>query len=102
MGFSGPVRIMRPRRGLTHRGPRRLHLAVFDREIIYSLKEARVVIESWRRRYDAERLYGPLVRKPRALRVFILQLGLNRNSHFVSPGRKGVERPLTQSPCPEL
>jgi len=45
---------------------------VFDSEIIYSLKEARIVIESWRRRCNAERPHGSLVCKPPAPRVFIL------------------------------
>ena len=76
--MSGLTHGSAARAKMTHSGPRRLHLAVFDREIIYSLKEARVVIESWRRRYNAERPYGSLVRKPRALRVFILQLGQSK------------------------
>jgi transposase InsO family protein len=44
---------------------------LLDGEIFYSLKEARVVIESWRRHYNTERPHGSLGYKPPAPEVFI-------------------------------
>ena len=49
----------------------RLRDELLDGEIFYSLKEARVVIESWRRHYNAERPHGSLGYKPPAPEVFI-------------------------------
>jgi len=42
---------------------------LLDGEIFYLLKEARVVIESWRRHYNAERPHGSLGYKPTAPEV---------------------------------
>lgn len=44
---------------------------LLDGEIFYSMSEAKVVIESWRRRYDTERPHGSLGYKPPAPEVFI-------------------------------
>jgi putative transposase len=44
---------------------------LLDGEIFYSLKEARVVIESWRRYYNTERPQGSLGYKPPAPEVFV-------------------------------
>jgi len=49
----------------------RLRDELLDGEIFYSLKEARVVIESWRRHYNTERPHGSLGYKPPAPQVFI-------------------------------
>jgi transposase InsO family protein len=49
----------------------RLRDELLDGEIFYSLKEARVVIESWRRYYNTERPHGSLGYKPPAPEVFI-------------------------------
>jgi putative transposase len=44
---------------------------LLDGEIFYSLAEARIVIESWRRHYNTERPHGSLGYKPPAPEVFI-------------------------------
>jgi len=49
----------------------RLRDELLDGEIFYSLKEARIVIESWRRHYNTERPHGSLGYKPPAPEVFI-------------------------------
>ncbi len=49
----------------------RLRDELLDGEIFYSLKEARVVIESWRRYYNTERPHASLGYKPPAPEVFI-------------------------------
>ena len=49
----------------------RLRDELLGGEIFYSLKEARVVIESWRRHYNTERPHGSLGYKPPAPEVFI-------------------------------
>ena len=49
----------------------RLRDELLDGEIFYSLNEARVVIESWRRHYNTERPHGSLGYKPPAPEVFI-------------------------------
>ena len=43
-------------------------------EIFYSLREAKIVIESWRRYYNTERPHGSLGYKPPAPEVFITAL----------------------------
>jgi putative transposase len=40
-------------------------------EIFYTLKEAQIVIESWRRHYNTVRLHGSLSYKPPAPEVFV-------------------------------
>jgi transposase InsO family protein len=49
----------------------RLRDELLEGEIFYSLKEARVVIESWRRYYNTERPHGSLGYKPPAPEVFV-------------------------------
>ena len=49
----------------------RLRDELLDGEIFYSLAEARIVIESWRRPYNTERPHGSLGYKPPAPEVFI-------------------------------
>ena len=46
-------------------------IGLLDGEIFYSLREARIVIESWRRHYNTERPHGSLGYKPPAPEVFI-------------------------------
>jgi len=47
----------------------RLRDELLDGEIFYSLAEARIVIESWRRHYNAERPYASFGYKPPAPEV---------------------------------
>src|SRR5208283_1988791 len=49
----------------------RLRDELLDGEIFYTLREAKVVIESWRRHYNTERPHGSLGYKPPAPEVFI-------------------------------
>ena len=49
----------------------RLRDELLDGEIFYSLAEARIVIESWRRHYNTERPHGSLGYRPPAPEVFI-------------------------------
>ena len=49
----------------------RLRDELLDGEIFYSLAEARIVIESWRRHYNAKRPHASLGYKPPAPEVFI-------------------------------
>src|SRR5271157_6459030 len=49
----------------------RLRDELLDGEIFYSLAEARIVIESWQRHYNTERLHESLGYKPPAPEVFI-------------------------------
>jgi len=49
----------------------RLRDELLDGEIFYSLKEARTIIESWRRHYNTERPHGSLGYKPPAPEVFV-------------------------------
>jgi putative transposase len=49
----------------------RLRDELLDGEIFYSLKEARIVIESWRRHYNTVRPHGSLGYKPPAPEVFV-------------------------------
>ena len=44
---------------------------MLDGEIFYSLAEARIVIESWRRHYNTVRPHGSLGYKPPAPEVFV-------------------------------
>jgi len=44
---------------------------LLDGEIFYSLAEARIVIESWRRHYNTVRPHGSLGYKPPAPEVFV-------------------------------
>ena len=49
----------------------RLRDELLDGEIFYSLKEAKIVIESWRRHYNTLRPHGSLGYKPPAPEVFV-------------------------------
>ena len=49
----------------------RLRDELLDGEIFYSLQEARVIIESWRRHYNTERPHESLGYKPPAPEVFV-------------------------------
>jgi putative transposase len=49
----------------------RLRDELLDGEIFYSLKEAKIVIESWRRHYNILRPHGSLGYKPPAPEVFV-------------------------------
>lgn len=40
-------------------------------EVFYTLKEAKIIIESWRRHYNTIRPHGALVYKPPAPEVFV-------------------------------
>ena len=44
---------------------------LLDGEIFYSLAEAKIVIESWRRHYNTVRPHGSLGKKPTAPEVFV-------------------------------
>ena len=57
----------------------RLRDELLDGEIFYSLAEARIVIESWRRHYNTERPHGSLGYKPPAPEVFISPRGRRCN-----------------------
>jgi putative transposase len=52
----------------------RLRDELLDGEIFYSLAEAKIVIESWRRHYNTVRPHGSLGYKPPAPEVFIAAL----------------------------
>jgi transposase InsO family protein len=49
----------------------RLRDELLDGEIFYSLAEAKIIIESWRRHYNAVRPHGSLGYKPPAPEVFV-------------------------------
>ena len=49
----------------------RLRDELLDGEIFYTLKEAKIVIESWRRHYNTVRPHGSLGYKPPAPEVFV-------------------------------
>ncbi|MPR64863.1 IS3 family transposase [Ochrobactrum intermedium] len=49
----------------------RLRDELLDGEIFYTLKEARIIVESWRRHYNTVRPHGALGYKPPAPEVFI-------------------------------
>jgi putative transposase len=49
----------------------RLRDELLNGEIFYSLKEAKIVIESWRRHYNTLRPHGPIGYKPPTPEVFV-------------------------------
>ena len=49
----------------------RLRDELLDGEIFYTLNEARIVIESWRRHYNTVRPHGSLAYRPPAHEVFV-------------------------------
>jgi putative transposase len=58
----------------------RLRDELLDGEIFYSLNEARIVIESWRRHYNTLRPHGSLGYKPPAPEVFVPALAARATS----------------------
>jgi transposase InsO family protein len=54
----------------------RLRDELLDGEIFYSLKEAKIVIESWRRHYNTLRPHGSIGYKPPAPEVFVPAMSL--------------------------
>ena len=52
----------------------RLRDELLDGEIFYTLKEAKMVIESWRRHYNAVRPHASLGYRPPAPEVFVSAL----------------------------
>jgi hypothetical protein len=76
-----------------------LHNAeLLDGEIFYSLKEAQIVIESWRRHYNAIRLHESLGYRPPPPEVFVPAL-------VAWPSARSVSAPtatLTQPSRPGL
>src|SRR4051812_4088738 len=60
-----------------HRGHRgRLRDELLNGEIFYSLREAKIVIESWRRHYNTRRPHASLGYRPPAPEVFVPAFGL--------------------------
>ena len=69
---------------------------LLDGEIFYSLNEARIVIESWRRHYNAVRPYGSLDYKTPAPEVFVPALAARAasQSRLATPRwPRGLSRP---------
>jgi putative transposase len=59
----------------------RLRDELLDGEIFYSLKEAKIVIESWRRHYNTVRPHGSLGYKPPAPEVFVPAMSMRAAPH---------------------
>ena len=72
----------------------RLRDELLDGEIFYSLAEAKIVIESWRRHYNTERPHGSLGYKPPAPEVFIHALA----ARAASQPRPAPPPALAESP----
>jgi putative transposase len=72
----------------------RLRDELLDGEIFYSLKEAKVVIESWRRHYNTLRPHGSLGYKPPAPEVFVPAMSARVAPHPQPTAPSGLaERP---------
>ena len=73
----------------------RLRDELLDGEIFYSLKEAKVVIESWRRHYNTLRPHGSLGYKPPAPEVFVPAMSARAAQQTQPPAPQSglVERP---------
>jgi putative transposase len=72
----------------------RLRDELLDGEIFYSLKEAKVVIESWRRHYNTLRPHGSLGYKPPAPEVFVPAMSARAAQQPQSPAPPALaERP---------
>jgi putative transposase len=73
----------------------RLRDELLDGEIFYSLKEAKVVIESWRRHYNTLRPHGSLGYKPPAPEVFVPAMSARAAQQFQPPAPQPglAERP---------
>jgi transposase InsO family protein len=59
----------------------RLRDELLDGEIFYSLKEAKIVLESWRRHYNTVRPHGSLGYKPPAPEVFVPAMSARATQH---------------------
>jgi len=66
-----PLRQVAPGRTDTSRASTRLRDELLDGEIFYTLREAQIVIESWRRHYNTIRPHESLGYKPPAPEVFV-------------------------------
>jgi putative transposase len=72
----------------------RLRDELLDGEIFYSLKEAKVVVESWRRHYNTLRPHGSLGYKPPAPEVFVPAMSARVAPHPQPTAPSGLaERP---------
>ena len=83
----------------------RLSDELLDGEIVYSLAEARIVIESWRRHYNTERPHGSWGYKPTAPEVFIPALAARASSQprpAQPPARRQPNHQLTFAPDQSL
>ncbi len=74
----------------------RLRDELLDGEIFYSLPEARIIIESWRRHYNNVRPHGSLGYKPPAPEVFVPALAAR------SASQPGPATPPALAPRPTL
>ncbi len=72
----------------------RLRDELLDGEIFYSLAEAKIVIESWRRHYNAVRPHGSLGYKPPAPEIFVPPLA----ARAASQSRPAAPPALASSP----
>ncbi len=71
---------------------------LLDGEIFYSLKEAKVIIESWRRHYNTVRPHGSLDYKPPAPEVFVPAFA----AWPAAQSRPAPPATLTMAPRPTL
>jgi putative transposase len=72
----------------------RLRDELLDGEIFYSLKEAQVIIESWRRHYNTVRPHGSLGYKAPAPEVFVPAMSMGAAPHPRPPALPALaERP---------
>jgi putative transposase len=71
----------------------RLRDELLDGEIFYSLKEAQVIIESWRRHYNTVRPHGSLGYKPPAPEVFVPAMSMRAGPHSRPAPPALAERP---------
>ena len=70
----------------------RLRDELLDGEIFYSLAEARIIIESWRRHYNIVRPHGSLGYKPPAPEVFVPALAARSASQSGPATPPALER----------
>jgi transposase InsO family protein len=73
----------------------RLRDELLDGEIFYSLKEAQVIVESWRRHYNTVRPHGSLGYRPPAPEVFVPAMSTRVGPHSRPAAPPALaERPL--------
>ena len=81
----------------------RLRDELLDGEIFYSLAEARIIIESWRRHYNTIRPHGSLDYKPPAPEVFVPAMAARAAERFgvAQPSARllRARRPLALAAC---